>query len=87
MRRITAMRFKNNVLPEQRKFLRFQLKEYRKDMVLTNEEVKELEMWVSSGHSPYENPDLVCYEGGFPMDYINAKRFLEEEYLEYLKNK
>lgn len=79
------MRFKKHVSIEQRALLRAQLKQYKTEMSLTNAELHELEMWVSNGHSPYENPDFVCYEGGCLMDYISALRFLQEEYLDYLK--
>lgn len=79
------MRFKKHVSSEQRALLRAQLKQYKAEISLTDEEIQELEMWVSNGHSPYENPDLVCYESGYLMDYISALRFLQEEYLDYLK--
>lgn len=79
------MRFKKHVSSEQRALLRAQLMQYKKEISLTDDEIRELETWVSNGHSPYENPDFVCYEGGYLMDYISALRFLQEEYLEYLK--
>lgn len=79
------MRFKKHVSYEQRALLRAQLKQYRTEISLTGEELRELEIWVSDGYSPYDNPDLICYEGGCLMDYISALRFLQEEYLDYLK--
>jgi len=53
---------------------------------VTPEENKALRSWVRSGHSPYENGDFIATETGNPMDFINALRFLEDEYLECLKN-
>ena len=52
----------------------------------TPEEKKALRSWVRSGHSPYENGDFIATESGGPMDFINALRFLEYEYQEYLKD-
>ncbi len=52
----------------------------------TPEERQDLRDWVKSGHSPYENGDFIATESGGPMDFIRARRFLEEEYREYLKN-
>jgi len=53
---------------------------------VTPEEKKALRSWVRSGHSPYENGDFIATETGNPMDFINALRFLEDVYLECLKN-
>ena len=52
----------------------------------TPEEKKALRSWVRSGHSPYENGDYIATESGGPMDFINALRFLEDVYQEYLKD-
>lgn len=52
----------------------------------TSEERKDLREWVKSGHSPYDNGDYVATESGGPMDFIHARRFLEDEYQEYLKD-
>ena len=52
----------------------------------TPEEKLELRRWVRSGHSPYENGDFISNDSGGPMDFINARRFLEDEYQEYLKD-
>lgn len=52
----------------------------------TVEEKRALSSWVRSGHSPYENGDFISNDSGGPMDFINARRFLEAEYQEYLKN-
>lgn len=79
------MRFKKKVPAELREILREQLKQYKKEMEMTREELHDLEEWVSSGHSPYENGDLICWEGGYPVDFITADRFMKEE-MEWLSN-
>jgi len=66
---------------------RREMRQYLKDFPdATPEERQELRNWVKSGHSPYENGDFIATESGGPMDFINARRFLEEEYREYLKD-
>ena len=63
------------------------MRQYLKDFPdATPEEKRDLSSWVRSGHSPYENGDFIATESGGPMDFINARRFLEEEYREYLKD-
>ncbi|MBR5930540.1 MAG: hypothetical protein IKZ95_00780 [Lachnospiraceae bacterium] len=52
----------------------------------TPEEKKALRKWVRQGHSPYENGDYIANESGSLMDFINAWRFLENKYQEYMKN-
>lgn len=74
------MRFKKNVPVENRMFLREELKKYRKEMSLTEEEVHELEQWVSLGNSPYDNGDYIYTDQGYPMDFVNALRFQKEQY-------
>lgn len=73
------MRFHKNVPQENREFLTEQLKKYEKEMVMTSEERKELHKWVAKGRSPYDNGDYVCGENGWPMDFVSAMRFMEEE--------
>ena len=53
---------------------------------VTPEEKKALRSWVRNGHSPYENGWYIATESGWPMDFINASRFLDDEYQEYLKD-
>ena len=52
----------------------------------TPEEKKALRSWVRKGRSPYENSWYIAHESGGPMDFINALRFLEDEYQEFLKD-
>lgn len=73
------MRFKKNVPAELREILREQLKQYKKEIEMTREELHDLEEWVSSGRSPYENGDYICTEGGYPMDFISAERLQKAE--------
>ena len=63
------------------------MRQYLKDFPdATPEEKRDLSSWVRSGHSPYENGDYIATDSGEPMDFINARRFLEEEYREYMKD-
>lgn len=70
------------------------LKEFKREMRsylnqfpdATPEEKRELHRWVNAGYSPYENGDYIVNDDGGPMDFINAQRFLEAEYQEYLKD-
>ena len=72
---------------EYRNKCRREMRQYLKDFPdATPEEKRDLNSWVRSGHSPYENGDFIATESGSPMDFINARRFLEEEYREYLKD-
>lgn len=52
----------------------------------TPEEKRDLSSWVRSGHSPYENGDYIATDSGRPMDFINARRFLEAVCQEYLRD-
>lgn len=74
------MKFQKKVSPEKRKVLRDELIRYKKAMVLSADELDELEQWVSSGHSPYDNGNYLYTEFGTPMDFISAMRFQEDEY-------
>jgi len=72
---------------EYRNKCRREMTQYLKDFPdATPEEKRALSSWVRSGHSPYENGDYIANDSGGPMDFINAQRFLEAEYQEYLKD-
>jgi len=73
------VRFQKKVPTENRKFLTEQLKSYIKEMPMTKEERKELEKWVSSGRSPYDNGDYIYSDGGYPLDFVSAMRVQQEE--------
>lgn len=73
------MRFYKNVPQENREFLTEQLKKYEKEMAMTSDERKELHKWVASGRSPYDNGDYICGENGWPMDFVSAMRFVNEQ--------
>lgn len=73
------MRFHKNVPQENREFLTEQLKKYEKEMTMTCDERRELYKWVASGRSPYDNGDYICGENGWPLDFISALRFQDEQ--------
>lgn len=79
------MRFRKNVPAENREVLKEQLKQYKKEMIMTKEELRELERWVASGHSPYDNGDLIYGENGWPLDFVSAMR-AENEMLEWFES-
>ena len=55
-----------------------QLKQYKKEMTMTKDELRELEKWVSSRRSPYDNGDYIYSENGCPMGFASAMRFQNE---------
>lgn len=73
------MKFHKNVPAENRTLLKEQLKQYKKEISMTQEELRELEAWVASGRSPYDNGDYIYNEYGYPMDFVNALRALNEK--------
>ena len=73
------MRFHKNVPQENRELLREQLKKYEAEMAMTSLERKELHKWVASGRSPYDNGDYIYSENGWPMDFVNAMRFVDDQ--------
>jgi len=73
------MKFEVNISQEKQEYLQELLKQYLNEIPdISKEELKDLKAWVKSGHSPYENGDYICLEGGGPMDFINALRFQED---------
>ena len=74
------MRFRKNVPAEHREFLQEQLKQYKKEITMTKDELRELKKWVASGRSPYDNGDYIYSENGCPMDFVSAMRFQDEMY-------
>lgn len=79
------MRFHKNVPQENRDVLSEQLKKYEKEVAMTSDERRELHKWVSAGNSPYDNGDYIYSENGWPMDFVNAMRFVEEQ-LEWFRS-
>lgn len=73
------MRFLKNIPVENRTLLKEQLEEYKKEMPMTMEELRELEKWVASGRSPYDNGDYIYTDYGYPMDFVSAMRFQKEQ--------
>jgi hypothetical protein len=67
--------------------LRKDLKEYEQSIFdLTTDERKDLHDWVLAGHSVYDNPYLMVFEGGRPVDYIEAVRTIAQEREEYYRS-
>ena len=67
--------------------MRKELKEYEQSISdLTDKEREGLHDWVSAGNSVYENPYYVATEGGYPVDYIEALRTMEEEWESHRKS-
>ena len=79
----TLKEWKTELLKEFKREMRSYLKQFPD---ATPEEKRDLRRWVNAGHSPYENGDFIVNDDGRPMDFLNAQRFLEVEYQEYLKD-
>ena len=52
----------------------------------TAEEIAALRQWVKDGNSPYENGDGVYDDSCHTMDFINALRFWDGMYQEWLED-
>lgn len=72
------MVFNKCVSGEKRKILLEQLVQYKREIIMTSDELQALEQWVSEGHSPYDNGDYIYDEDGQTMDFINALRFFKD---------
>ena len=72
------MRFWKQVPQEVRTILSEQYQQYVKEVPMTPAERKELQAWVCSGHSPYDNGWYIATEAGAPMDFVNALRMSED---------
>ena len=79
------MRFHKHVPQESREVLAEQLRKYEKEMEMTPNERRALHKWVAAGNSPYDNGDYIYGENGWPMDFVSALRF-EEEQLEWFRS-
>lgn len=51
----------------------------KKEMTMTNEERRELHKWVAKDRSPYDNGDFIYGENGWPMDFVSALRFVDDQ--------
>lgn len=78
------MKFQKHVKREVRELLSQQLKQYEKEISMTEEERRLLHEWVASGRSPYDNGDYI-YTGGVPADFISALR-MERDLQEWFDN-
>ena len=59
-------------------YLLRELKEYEACTPMNEDERKALHEWVEKGHSLHTNPYDGVYEGGYPMDFLDAYRDMEE---------
>jgi hypothetical protein len=73
-----SIKFKKSVDKEIRYILLEDLNKYETATVMTDSERDELYKWVADGNSPYDNPSLYYTESGWPMDFIEARRFGED---------
>lgn len=73
------MRFHKKVSIEKRERLLQQLRKYEKEVTMTTEERRELRKWVARGESPYDNGNNIHGENGWPMDFVNAMRFVSDQ--------
>ena len=76
------MKFWKRVPREIRTILNEQYQQYTREVPMTTAERKELQAWVRSGHSPYDNGWYIATEAGIPMDFVNALRVSED--MEYM---
>ena len=53
---------------------------------ITEVEKRNLYDWVNEGNSVFENPYLISDDSGRPMDFINAFRFNDEMYKDFMKS-
>ena len=72
------MKFWKKVPQEVRTILSEQYQQYVTEVPMTPAERKELQAWVRSGHSPYDNGWYIATEAGIPMDFVNALRMSED---------
>lgn len=72
------MKFWKKVPQEVRTILSEQYQQYVKEVPMTPVERKQLQDWVRSGHSPYDNGWYIATEAGTPMDFVNALRMSED---------
>lgn len=69
-----------NAAALRRAYLRRELKEYISKRAVTPEELADLKLCVQQGYSVYDNPWGVCGEDGWPLDYLEADRFMRDIY-------
>lgn len=73
------MKFHNSVSKELHTLLSKDLQQYVREVKMTDAEYQELCEWVQAGNSPYDNGWYMSTDTGIPMDYISAKRFIEND--------
>jgi hypothetical protein len=60
-----------------------ELREYEISTPMNDDERSALHMWVEKGNSVHDNPYEAVYEGGIPMDFLDAYRDVEEQEREF----
>ena len=60
-----------------------ELREYEAVTPMNEDERSALHMWVNKGNSVHDNPYEAVYEGGIPMDFLDAYRDVEEQEREF----
>lgn len=68
------MRFLKNICKEKQEVLIQQLKQYKTEIEMSNDEYRELKNWVAAGNSPYDNGSYIYGENGWPLDFVSAQR-------------
>ena len=64
---------------DEQRFLQLELEEYEVITPMTEQERAALRDWVASGRSVHENGWYACWDGGIPMDFLDAYRQIQEE--------
>ena len=60
-----------------------ELREYEAITSMDEDERSALHLWVEKGNSVHANPYGAVYEGGIPMDFLDAYRDVEEQEREF----
>lgn len=61
------------------RFLELELEEYEAVTPMTEEEREALHEWVALGKSVHDNGWYACWDGGIPMDFLDAYRQIRDE--------
>ncbi len=73
------MKFDKNVPLRHQEILSAQFAEYKKNTLMTKEELRAVREWVKSGHSVYENMSGAMYDGQVPVEFLTEWR--DDEYI------
>jgi len=73
------MRFHKNVPQKNREYLKGLLAKYEPETAMSEPERQELYEWVAKGRSHYEHGDYVFESNGGLLDFVTARRAVEEQ--------